>query len=132
MVDALAMQAAQLTQSTTEWSQLKAAAATGQLRIEPGVAEKAAKRCEAMVATLDGHWKGAQSLTVGGAAGDCEIGRQLGQTLDAKASGGTNSLMSVVAQHQQILTDMATTYRAAGAAFATQEHSNLNSLGTVT
>ena len=130
MVDAFAMQAAQLTQSTSDWSQLRAAAAGGQLRMEPGVAEKAAQRCEAMVATLDDHYAGARVLKVGGAAGDCEIGCQLGQTFDAKALGGSNSLMSALAQHQQILTEMAETYRAAGAAFTVQERLNTDSLGT--
>ena len=48
------MQAAQLRQSTADWSQLKASAAGGQLRLEPG-AEKAAQRCEAIVSTVDGH-----------------------------------------------------------------------------
>lgn len=132
MMDAFAMQAAQLQQSTTDWSQLKAAAANGQLRMEHGVAETAAKRCEAMIATLDGHYNASATLLIGGAAGDCEIGRALGQTFDAKATGGSNSLMSVIVQHQQILTDMAATYRGAGAAFAAQEQSNTNSLGTGT
>lgn len=129
MVDAFAMQAAGLRQSTSDWSQLRAAAAGGQLRMESGVAEKAAQRCEAMVATLDDHWNRARVLKVGGAAGDCEIGRQLGHTFDAKAFGGTNSLMSALAQHQRILTEMAATYRAAGVAFAVQEQSNTDSLG---
>jgi hypothetical protein len=124
------MQAAQLRQSTVDWSQLKAAAAGGQLRMEHGVAERAAKRCEAMVSTLDGHYRSAQFLTVSGAAGECEIGRQLGSTFDDKAMGSSNSLMSVITQHQQILTDMAATYRAAGAAFAARENSNTNALGS--
>ena len=58
-----------------------------------------------------------------------DLGRQLGHTFDAKATGGSNSLMSALAQHQQILTDMATTYRAAGAAFTAREQSNTDSLG---
>ena len=128
-MDAFAEQAAQLTQSTSDWSQLRAAAAGGQLRMEPGVAETAAKRCEAMVATLNDHRRGGQLLDVGGAAGDCEIGRQLGHTFDATATGGSNSMMSALTQHQQILTDMAATYRAAGAAFAVREQSNTDSLG---
>ena len=131
MVDAFAMQAAQLRESTSDWSQLRAAAAGGQLRMEPGVAEKAAQRCEAMVATLDEHRRGGQLLKVGGATGDCEVGRQLGSTFDTKATGTSNSLMSALAQHQQILTEMAATYRAAGVAFTVQEQSNTDSLGTV-
>ena len=130
-MDAFAVQAAQLTQSTSDWSQLRAAAAGGQLRMEPGVAEKAAQRCEAMVATLDDHWFGGRLMRVGGAAGECEIGRQLGQTFDAKATGGSNSMMSAIAQHQQILAEMAATYRAAGAAFTVREQSNTTSLGNV-
>ena len=130
-MDAFAVQAAQLTQSTSDWSQLRAAAAGGQLRMEPGVAEKAAQRCEAMVATLDEHRRGGQLLKVGGATGDCEIGCQLGQTFDAKAVGGSNSMISAIAQHQRILTEMAATYRAAGVAFTVREQSNTTSWGTV-
>ena len=129
MVDAFAVQAVQLTQSSSDWSQLRAAAAGGQLRMEPGVAEKAAQRCEAMVATLDRHYVGTYVVSAVGATGDCEIGRQLGHTFDAKATGGSNSMMSALAQHQQILTDMAATYRAAGVAFTVQEQSNTDSLG---
>jgi hypothetical protein len=128
MQGAFAMQAAQLKQSTTDWSQLKSAAAGGQLRMEHGVAERAAKRCEAMVATLDGHYNSAAELLIRGSAGACEIGRELGSTFDSKAIGGSNSLTSVITQHQQILTDMAATYRAAGAAFAAREQANVDGL----
>ena len=129
MLEAFAAQSAQLTQSTTDWSQLKASAAGGQLRMEPGVAERAAQRCEAMVATLDGRYRDAQFLVVSANMGDCVVGNQLRDTFNNKATGGTNSLISVIAQHQQILTDMAATYRAAGAAFAAQESTNVNHLG---
>lgn len=131
-MDAFAMQAAQLQQSTADWSQLKVAAASGQLRMEHGVAEQAAQRCEAMIATLDGHYNAARYLIVGDAAGNCEIGRQLGTTFDMKAASGINSLASVITQHQKILTDMAATYRAAGDAFIAREQANADSLGPKT
>lgn len=132
MLEAFAAQSAQLAQSSTDWTQLKAAASSGQLRMDFKVADQAAKRCEEMIATLQDHYANARNLRVTGDMGACNVGDQLFSKFNDKATGDANSLAAVIRQHQQILTDMAATYRSAGAAFRAQEESNSDSMGPAT
>lgn len=61
--------------------------------------------------------------------GECIIGRALDDKFAKKAAGSTNSLVSVLRQHQDVLIEMAATYRAAGKAFQDQENNNAAVMG---
>jgi len=123
-MDAFMAQSAALGESASNWSGLQQAAAEGKLQLEPGVAEQCAKHCEDMIDKLDRHISTAQMLAYTHGMGDCVIGRALNDKFAKKAAGATNSLISVLRQHQDVLTEMAATYRAAGKAFSSQEHNN--------
>jgi len=127
-MDALTAQSAALGESVGAWSGLQQAASSGRLRMEPGVAEQCAKHCEDLKHKLDGHYADAQQLQLGEGLGVCLIADALTKKFNDKAHGPTNSLTSVIRQHQQVLTEMAATYRAAGAAFRTQEQENTSAL----
>ena len=128
-MDALTAQSAALGESVGAWSGLQQAASSGRLRMEPGVAEQCAKHCEDLKHKLDGHYWNAQSLQIKSGMGDCIIGNAVTEKFNTKATGPTNSLMSVIRQHQQVLTQMAQTYRAAGQAFRAQDRDNAAELG---
>jgi hypothetical protein len=128
MLEAFAAQSAQLAKSSADWSQLKDAAGGGQLRMEPNVAEQAAKRCEDMIETLDKRYQSAGQLSKSGQMGECLIGGALAQKFSDKAVGPENSFQSVITQHQAILKDMAQTYRQAAKSFAAQEQANVEAL----
>ena len=128
-MDAFIAQSAALGESASNWSGLQQAAAEGTLQLEPGVAEQCAKHCEDMIDKLDGHINDAQKLILRNGMGECIIGRALDGKFAKKVAGSTNSLVSVLRQHQDVLTEMAATYRAAGKAFQDQDNNNAAVMG---
>jgi len=112
-------------QATQDWNGLTQAAGEGKLLLEPGVAEQCAKHCEDMIDKLDGHRADVGSLMWGVNMGVCQIGEQLsGKFSNKGVTDPKNSVVAVINEHQMVLKQMAAAYRAAGKAFASQEHDN--------
>ncbi len=127
-MDMFAQASQQLTVTSSDWTQLKAAAVNGQLRLEPGTAEKAAGLCTDLIEKLAGHIRDAHNLVMQSGMGDCLIGNQLSKKFNDKATGESNSIVSVLQQHQDVLRQMADTYLEAGHAFTAQEEANAAAL----
>jgi hypothetical protein len=114
---------AALSAAQADWKALGTAAASGQLRLEPGVAEQCALACEKLRESLQDDVTTVQRIGRLKGFGDLRSGQQLAAKFEAKAQGGPSSADAVLAQHQAILVDMAATYRAAGAGFVQHEQS---------
>lgn len=127
-MDMFMQESQQLKVTSTEWTQLKAAATRGELRMEPGTAEAAAGHCNDMIAKLTVHIREAHFLVMQAGFGDCLIGNQLMKKFNDKATGPTNSIVSLLQQHQDVLRQMADTYLEAGRAFRAQEQANASGL----
>lgn len=128
-MDAFMAQSAALQGSQASWAGLTQAAGEGKLQMEPGVAEQCAKHCEDMIETLQGRIVEVNTMRTNINMGDCLIGQALQNKYTDKVVGASNSIISVISQHQQVLTEMAATYRAAGAAFHGQEQTNTAAMG---
>jgi hypothetical protein len=106
---------------------LPAAAAQGHVRMDPGVADRAARRCQDAAERLDVH-RGRLSSLAGLQCGTSSSGVALGQQLDDKIHGGDGSITAVLAQEARTLLDMADAFRAAGAATREQDEAAAQSL----
>lgn len=122
-------QSAALQGSAANWAGLTQAAQDGNLQLEPGVAEQCAKHCEEMIATLHHRLAQALALKTKINMGDCNIGQALQTKYLAKVASDSNSASSVIRLHQNVLREMAATYRAAGSSFRSQEQGNTTALG---
>ena len=101
---------AQLTGVTQEQSGLRAAVDSGQLWMEAGVSEHAAQRCLQTIDEID-HWLSrARVLTDRMPFGDNHDGNG---AADRFAHAGQD-FMKVMTDAQDVLKNMAATYRAAG------------------
>lgn len=86
--------------------------------------EAAAGVCDDTVRTLQDRLGDARGVEVIAGMGKCGIGKQLSVKFNDKSTAEVTSSFPFIRQHQQILTDMASTYRAAEVAFRAQEESN--------
>ncbi|MEO7194954.1 MAG: hypothetical protein ABIZ05_09045 [Pseudonocardiaceae bacterium] len=89
---------------------LAAAVAAGELWLEAGVAETAAKRCEQAVDEIDDLVRDARALTVKRKFGDNEDGNAVAERF---VQAGYDYIAAMRGA-QQVFTNMAATYRAAG------------------
>lgn len=123
IADVAALNAAQ-----ADWKGLGTAAASGQLRLEPGVAEQCAVACEKARSQLILRKQDVQGIGRLRGFGDLRSGQELQRKFETKATGGPGSAEEVLQQHMDLLVDMAATYRAAGTAFAQRDHSTADAL----
>ena len=123
--------AAGALQSQTEWAGLKAQAAAGTLRMEPGVAEACATACQVAHEGLRDEITNAQLLTRVDGLGSWGSGIAIAKKFRDKAGAGAtsdNSAVGVIRLHQQVLLEMRDTFRAAGQAYASTEQASVDKL----
>ncbi|MGH3855383.1 MAG: hypothetical protein ACRDR6_18220 [Pseudonocardiaceae bacterium] len=89
---------------------LAAAVAAGELWLEAGVAERAAKRCEQAVREINDLVRDARELTVKRKFGDNEDGNAVAERFVQAGYDYIDAMRGA----QQVFTNMAATYRAAG------------------
>lgn len=101
---------AQLAGVARQQKSLAAAVAAGELWLEAGVAERAAQRCEQAVREIDDLVIDARQLTVKRKFGDNEDGNAVAERF---VQAGYDYIAAMRGA-QQVFTNMAATYRAAG------------------
>ena len=123
--------AAGALQSQSEWAGLKAQAAAGALRMEPGVAEACAAACQAAHEGLADNLPIARSCARVVGLGSWPSGIAIAQKFRDKAGLDTpsnNSAVGVIRLNQDVLLEMRDTFRAAGRAYAAAEQANVDKL----
>ncbi len=103
---------------------LSTAVTAGELWMEPAVAERAATRCEQQIDEVDSILRDLRSLDRERKFGDNADGRTIAKAFKDAAVTGENSVMGVLVKSQEVLRNMAATYRAAGRAAAQAEQAN--------
>lgn len=103
---------------------LDAAIFGGELWMEPGVAERAAVRCEQQIDEVDQMIYDLRPLARERKFGDNADGRAVAAAFKDAAVTGENSVEGVLRNSQDVLRNMAATYRAAGRAAAQAEQAN--------
>lgn len=111
---------AQLADIAAEQNSLTAAVAAGQLWMEPGVAERAAARCDQAVEELDASLRRAGELTRRRKFGDNEDGHAAAERFAQAGRDYIKTMQRV----QEVFKNMAATYRAAGRTVAETEAAN--------
>ena len=103
---------------------LSAAVTAGHLWMEPDVAERAAARCEQQIDEVRSIIFDLQPLERERKFGDNEDGLAAAKAFKDAAVTGENSVRGVLVKSQEVLRNMAATYRAAGQAAARAEQAN--------
>jgi hypothetical protein len=103
---------------------LDAAVTAGELWMEPDVAERAAARCEQQIDEVESILYGLRDLDQARKFGDNADGRAAATAFRDAAVTGENSVRGVLVKSQEVLRNMAATYRAAGRAAARAEQAN--------
>ena len=103
---------------------LNAAVTAGELWMEPDVAERAAARCEQQIDEVEFMIRDLEPLERQRKFGDNEDGLATAKAFKDAAVTGENSVMGVLVKSQEVLRNMAATYRAAGQAAARAEQAN--------
>jgi len=103
---------------------LSAAVAAGQLWMEPDVAERAAVCCEQQIEEVESIIDDVRRLGRERKFGDNADGRAVAKAFADAAVSGENSIQGVLVKSQEVLRNMAATYRAAGRAAAQAEQAN--------
>ena len=103
---------------------LNAAVTAGELWMEPDVAERAAARCEQQIDEVEFMIRDLEPLERQRKFGDNEDGLATAKAFKDAAVTGENSVMGVLVKSQEVLRNMAATYRAAGRAAARAEQAN--------
>ncbi len=103
---------------------LSAAVTAGELWMEPDVAERAAARCEQQIDEVRSIIFDLQPLERQRKFGDNEDGLATAKAFKDAAVTGENSVRGVLVKSQEVLRNMAATYRAAGQAAARAEQAN--------
>ncbi len=103
---------------------LSAAVTAGHLWMEPDVAERAAARCEQQIDEVRSIVFDLQPLERERKFGDNEDGLTTAKAFKDAAVNGENSVRGVLVKSQDVLRNMAATYRAAGQAAAQTEQAN--------
>ncbi len=96
---------------------MKQSVAAGELWLEPGVAERCAAHCDALVDGIDSQIRGLQPLTSIAGFGGFGSGSGLQNGFRTKA----RDAMATLTAHSAVAQNMAEAFRAAGAAYAEQE-----------
>lgn len=110
------------------WRGLRGAAVSGQLRLEPGVAERCAVACEQLRQQLRDRRADVRGIGRLWGFGTLPSGEQLRGKFEGKAQGSPGSAEEVLRQHMALLVDMAAAYRAAGAAFVEHDRATAEAL----
>lgn len=105
-------------------SGLSAAVEAGTLWMEPDVAERAAVRCEQQIDEVEFMIADLVDLGRARRFGDNEDGRAIAQAFVDAAVTGPDSITGVLRHSQEVLRNMAATYRAAGRVAAESEEAN--------
>jgi hypothetical protein len=92
--------------------------------MEPDVAERAAARCEQQIDEVEFMIRDLEPLERQRKFGDNEDGLATAKAFKDAAVTGENSVMGVLVKSQEVLRNMAATYRAAGRAAAQAEQAN--------
>ncbi len=103
---------------------LSAAVTAGHLWMEPDVAERAAARCEQQIDEIESMIRDLEPLERQRKFGDNADGRAAATAFRDAAVTGENSVRGVLVKSQEVLRNMAATYRAAGGAAAQAEQAN--------
>ncbi|MDH6282268.1 hypothetical protein [Prescottella agglutinans] len=106
------------------WSELGAQVDAGELYLEPGVAEKCAKRCAELVAQLDQIKRGAAGLSRIEGLGNLPSGVALTRKFEQKASGGEYPLDQALADHITVVEEMQSVFEKIAQNFTAAEESN--------
>jgi len=102
----------------------RAAVEAGQLWMEPDVAERAAACCEQQIEEVDSIIRHLETLGRERKFGDNADGRAIAKAFKDAAVTGEHSVRGVLVKSQEVLRNMAATYRAAGRAAAQAEQAN--------
>lgn len=106
------------------WSALGARVDAGELRLEPGVAEKCAQRCAQLRAELEEiKWRSANLTRVDG-FGPLPSGIALARKFEQKASGGEYPLDQALAEHIAVVEQMQSVFEKIAQNFTATEESN--------
>jgi hypothetical protein len=111
---ALAASSSHVAVQQTEWTQVKAHAAAGELKLEPGVAETCAAAYDKVNDHIDEQLHMAQGLLKVDGFGDTIVGN----ALSGKFLRQAEEAVKILKAHRALLTDMAWTYRQAGKNYA--------------
>ncbi|MGZ4588736.1 MAG: hypothetical protein ACXVX9_13145 [Mycobacteriaceae bacterium] len=111
---ALAASSSHVAVQQTEWTQVKAYAAAGELRFEPGAAEICAAACDKFNEHMGEQLYKARGLSKVDGFGDTIVGR----ALSGKFARQAEEAVKILKAHRALLTDMAWTYRQAGKNYA--------------
>jgi hypothetical protein len=111
---ALAASSSHVAVQQTEWTQVKAHAAAGELKFEPGAAETCAVACEKLNEHMGEQLYAAQGLFNVKGFGDTIVGK----ALSGKFARQAEEAVKILTAHRALLTDMAWTYRQAGKNYA--------------
>ena len=103
---------------------LSAAVTAGHLWMEPDVAERATARCEQQIEEVESILDGLRDLGQARKFGDNADGRAAAMAFRDAAVTGENSVRGVLVKSQEVLRNMAATYRAAGRAATQAEQAN--------
>ncbi|GAB2935586.1 hypothetical protein GCM10027047_35220 [Rhodococcus aerolatus] len=108
---------------------LPQAAGSGHLRLEPGVAERAAARCDELADRVLAHR--ARLAGLGPLqCGTSTTGTTLGDQLDRKLHGSDSSVDQVLAEQARTLGEVAEAFRAAGRAAQAQDEAAAGGITT--
>ncbi|MGH3979165.1 MAG: hypothetical protein ACRDRZ_09225 [Pseudonocardiaceae bacterium] len=124
-----AQQSRRLAAFRQEQRGLQAAVAAGELWMEAGVAERAAKRCERGFTEVEEIIDKLRPLGREFRFGENDHGRQVAKAFKNAAVGDHNSVTAVLRESQHVLRDMAQTFREAGRAVEHAERTNEQDLG---
>ena len=111
---ALAASSSHVAVQQTEWTQVKAYAAAGELKLEPGTAETCAAAYDKVNDHIDEQLYKARFLFNVKGFGDTIVGN----ALSGKFLRQAEEAVKILKAHQALLTDMAWTYRQAGKNYA--------------
>lgn len=103
---------------------LSAAVEAGTLWMEPDVAERAAVRCEQQIEDFESMINRLQDLGRKRKFGENADGHAIAAAFADAAVSGPDSVAGVLVNAQQVMRNMAATYRAAGQAAAQAEQAN--------
>lgn len=103
---------------------LRAAVEAGKLWMEPDVAERAAVCCEQQITEVESIIDDLRELDRERKFGDNADGHAIARAFKDAAVTGPDSIKGVLLNAQQVLQNMADTYRAAGRAAAQAEDAN--------
>ncbi|QKT09477.1 hypothetical protein [Rhodococcus sp. W8901] len=117
--------------NSSSWSELGDLVDAGDLRLEPGIAEKCAQRCAQLREELEKlRWRSGDLTRIDG-LGILPSGVALARKFGQKASGGAYPLDQALADHITVVEQMQSVFEKIAASFDATEQSNTQAITAV-